>query len=346
MRTRTFATVAGFLAILLIAAGGVYAYDAGKQDRIADGMRIGGIAVGGMSAAEARLKLRRTVLAPLSEPVVARYQGREFTLTPEHAQLGVDVDGSVDAALDRSRSGGIFARTWRALTGEQVAKDLDLDITYSKAAIDAVVSRARDHIDETPVEATVDLDHGRVDVKASRDGREIRRGRLARDLEAALLARNGDRSVRIRARSVKPNTSTEELAEKYPAIVIVSRSTFKLTLYKNLKPSKTYGIAVGAAGLETPAGLYHIQNKAENPAWHVPDSEWAGKLRGKVIPPGDPRNPIMARWMGIYDGAGIHGTTADSSIGTAASHGCIRMRIPEVIELYADVPVGSPVYIS
>jgi lipoprotein-anchoring transpeptidase ErfK/SrfK len=50
--------------------------------------------------------------------------------------------------------------------------------------------------------------------------------------------------------------------------------------------------------------------------------------------------------MGIYDGAGIHGTSDDSSIGSAASHGCIRMHVPEVKELYDRVPVGTPVYIA
>ena len=60
----------------------------------------------------------------------------------------------------------------------------------------------------------------------------------------------------------------------------------------------------------------------------------------------NPSNPIKARWMGIYDGAGIHGTDAEHSIGTAASHGCIRMRIAEVKELYDQVPVGTPVYIA
>jgi lipoprotein-anchoring transpeptidase ErfK/SrfK len=105
-------------------------------------------------------------------------------------------------------------------------------------------------------------------------------------------------------------------------------------------------VAVGKVGMETPEGLYEIQNKAINPAWHVPDSDWAGDLAGKVIAGDDPKNPIKARWMGIYDGAGIHGTDADDSIGSAASHGCIRMRIPEVIELYEDVPVSAPVYIA
>ena len=126
--------------------------------------------------------------------------------------------------------------------------------------------------------------------------------------------------------------------KKYPAVIIVNRSAFQLTLYKNLAPVKTYGIAVGQVGLETPAGLYNIQNKAVDPDWHVPNSAWAGDLAGTVVPGTDPSNPIKARWMGIYAGAGIHGTDADGSIGTAASHGCIRMRIPDVIELYDQVP--------
>ena len=66
----------------------------------------------------------------------------------------------------------------------------------------------------------------------------------------------------------------------------------------------------------------------------------------QVIPGGVPENPLKARWMGIYNGAGIHGTSASGSIGTAASHGCIRMLIPDVIELYDQVPVGAPVYIA
>ena len=145
---------------------------------------------------------------------------------------------------------------------------------------------------------------------------------------------------------MQPKVSTKQLAEKYPAVLIVNRGTFKLTLYKNLKQAKTYGIAVGQVGLDTPAGLYNIQNKAVNPAWHVPNSDWAGDLAGKVIAGDDPSNPIKARWMGIYDGVGVHGTSDDASIGSAASHGCIRMHIPDVEELYDEVPVGAPIYIA
>ena len=99
-------------------------------------------------------------------------------------------------------------------------------------------------------------------------------------------------------------------------MIVVNRGQFRLRLFKDLKPTQTFGIAVGQVGLETPAGQYTIANKAINPAWHVPNSAWAGKLAGKVIAGDDPTNPIKARWLGIFDGVGIHGTSDDASIGS------------------------------
>ena len=129
-------------------------------------------------------------------------------------------------------------------------------------------------------------------------------------------------------------------------MIIVNRSAFQLTLYKNLKPAKTYGIAVGQVGLETPGGALPHPEQGRDPAWTCRTPTGPATSRGKVVPGGTPENPLKARWLGIFAGAGIHGTDADSSIGTAASHGCIRMRIPDVIELYDQVPVGAPIYIA
>jgi lipoprotein-anchoring transpeptidase ErfK/SrfK len=153
------------------------------------------------------------------------------------------------------------------------------------------------------------------------------------------------RTVEPRLRKVDPRISTAELAKKYPVVVTVDRGGYRLRLFKRLKLVETYPIAVGQVGLETPAGMYSVQNKAVNPAWSVPNSDWAGSLAGQVIPGGTPQNPLKARWLGIYNGAGIHGTDQTGSIGTNASHGCIRMLIPDVVELYDQVPVGAPVYI-
>jgi lipoprotein-anchoring transpeptidase ErfK/SrfK len=156
-----------------------------------------------------------------------------------------------------------------------------------------------------------------------------------------------DRVVEVSTSEVQPEVSREELATKYPYVITVNRPSFELRFWKNLRLVKTYKVAVGATGYDTPSGLYHVQNKAVNPAWTMPNSDWvAAADRGKVVPGGVPENPLKARWMGIYDGAGIHGTDSVGSLGSAASHGCIRMAIPDVVELYDQVPVATPVYIA
>jgi lipoprotein-anchoring transpeptidase ErfK/SrfK len=154
------------------------------------------------------------------------------------------------------------------------------------------------------------------------------------------------RTVEAEVDKVQPEVTTDELAEEYPQYIVIDRAGFQLSYYESLELVKTYTIAVGQVGYDTPSGTYSIANKAVNPAWNVPNSAWAGDLAGTVVPGGAPNNPLVARWMGIIDGAGIHGTNDTGSLGSAASHGCIRMAVPDVIELYDQVPVGTPVYIA
>ncbi len=347
MRTRAVVIAAVVGLLLLVGAGAVYAYDRAHSEEIGKGVRVAGVDVSGLTPAQARAKLRTAVLDPLSRPVVVRARGKRYTLTPERAKVAVDVDGSVQAALERSRAGGVLTRTWRGLRGESLDAEVELDITYSKRAIGRLVKRIGKAVDEPAVDASVDLESGDITPRASENGRRLLARKLKRQVRKRLLDVGDVKTVRARTEVVKPKVTTDELAERYPAIVFVNRSGFQLSLYKDLKLAKTYGIAVGQVGLETPAGLYHIQNKAVNPAWTMPNSDWVAPAdRGKVVPGGIPENPLKARWLGIYAGAGIHGTDATSSIGSAASHGCIRMLIPDVIELYDQVPVGAPIYIS
>jgi hypothetical protein len=335
-----------FLVLLLVGAGAVYAYDHGRRDRIAKGISVNGVPVGGMSADAARAKLRAALLEPLNRPVELRHGDHRFVLTAGQARIGLDVDGSVDRAVAASRQGGILARVWREMRGAPVHQDVSAEVAYSRGAVRRLVRRVQRAIDKPAREATLDLGEGVVDPTPSRDGVAVRTTWLQSKVRRTLLSTGRRRPVHVRTEVVEPKVTTAELAKKYPAVIVVHRSRFTLTLYKGLRPAKTYGIAVGRVGLETPQGLYHVQNKAVNPAWHVPNSDWAGKLAGKVIAGDDPSNPIKARWMGIYAGAGIHGTNDDGSIGSAASHGCIRMHIPDVEELYDQVDVGAPVYIG
>src|SRR4029453_12798383 len=88
-----------------------------------------------------------------------------------------------------------------------------------------------------------------------------------------------------------------------------------------------YTVAGGQEGGETPEGLYSIEWKEVDPTWHVPESAWAGSLAGQDIPPG-PSNPIKARWLGIFEGAGIPGTEETWAPGsTSGSERCDDRRI-------------------
>jgi lipoprotein-anchoring transpeptidase ErfK/SrfK len=346
MRTRLI-VLAAFVAFLGIGGvAGAYFYDDSKKDLIAEGVKVNGVPIGGMTRVQAEKKLSDTLLAPLDRPVKVAYKDRTFTLSQKAAAIGIDIRGSVDKALKRSQEGNMFSRSWRNLRNQSLNQELAAEVSYNKPAIDKLVKRVRKSLESKPVDAKVDLSKGFIDEHGSKTGLRVKYNTLAEEVEETLLDPGNTETVKIKTSVVQPKVSTKELAKKYPAVLIVDRSSFKLTLYKNLKKAKTYGIAVGQVGLDTPAGLYTIQNKAVNPAWHVPNSAWAGDLAGKVISGDDPSNPIKARWMGIYDGVGVHGTSDDASIGSAASHGCIRMHIPDVEELYDQVPVGAPIYIA
>ena len=102
-------------------------------------------------------------------------------------------------------------------------------------------------------------------------------------------------------------------------------------------------IAKGQPRYPTPTGSLRVTDKQVDPAWTPPDSPWAAEL--DTIPAG-PGNPLGTRWIGTSRSAiGIHGTFAEGSIGTAASHGCIRMRIADVEQLFRHVRIGTPIRI-
>ena len=345
MPRRLIAVLALTVTVLLVGAGSLYAYDRQVTKKIADGVTVNGIEVSGLTPAQARSKLEASLLEPLSQPVSVRYKGRRFTLTPEKARVAVDIDGSVDRAMAVSTDGNLFTRTWREVRGRELDARVEAEIDYSEDAVRSIVRRVERRLEIEARDAAVDLESGKIDPTPEREGLDVRAARLRKDIRSELVDMGDTRIARVKTRVVEPEVTTKDLAKKYPAVILINRGGFQLSLYKNLKLAKTYPIAVGQVGLETPAGLYNIENKAVNPAWHVPNSAWAGSLAGTVVPPG-PSNPIKARWMGIYDGAGIHGTDATGSIGTNASHGCVRMLIPDVIELYDQVRVGAPVYIA
>ena len=333
------------VSVLALGAVAAYAYDSSQEDKIAEGVTIGGVEVGGMGEAEAKRAVRRQLLAPLRHSLRVGYDGESWVLPGEKLKLRADIDRAVDEALAESRDGGLPGRLVRYVTGGDVDERLPAEVTYSQPAINRFVRKVAAEVGVEPQDATVEADGAELVVAPAEHGRKLRDNLLTRRLEAAVLNADADHTIAARTNSVEPEVTGEEVAEEYPTYLTLERSTYTLRFWRNLKLAKAYTVAVGQEGLETPEGLYHIQDKQVEPTWHVPESDWAGSLAGQSIPPG-PSNPLKARWMGIYEGAGIHGTEETSSLGTAASHGCVRMAISDVEELYDLVEVGTPIYIG
>jgi lipoprotein-anchoring transpeptidase ErfK/SrfK len=345
VRSRSFVAVAVTLLLLCALAAGVAVYDGSQQNTIAKGIRIGGVEVGGLSAAQARLALGRAYAAQLHRPLVLHFAGRRFVVAPSRLHLRVLAGTAIEQALERSRSDDLFTRVARSLGGGRINADFEPQVRYSNVAVNGIVTRVSRALGRPARDAQISYSGSSIAPVSSRPGQTISRTDLAGRIESALADPGAGRTIRIPVERTDPKLSTRALAARYPTIITVDRSAFRLRLWKHLRLARTYPIAVGMAGLETPAGLYHVQDKQVNPSWHVPNSAWAGSLAGQVIPPG-PADPIKARWMGIFNGAGIHGTEELSSLGSAASHGCIRMAIPDVIDLYDQTSVGTPVFIA
>jgi lipoprotein-anchoring transpeptidase ErfK/SrfK len=335
------------VSIVFVAIVGVllaYWWDSTHKNVISDGVTIGGVEVGGLEADAAASQVRTNLVAPLEKTLEVTYGGEDFELTSKEADVRTDIDGMVDEALEVSQEGGLPGRTWRSLTGEEVEHEIAPEIVYDEDELDKFVNHISNVIDRDAVDAGIDPSGGTLTPVAAQTGIKVEQEKLRDDVVEALYD-PAERDLKAPVEEVKPEVTTADVAEKYPTYLVVDRSSFTLTLYENLKQTKQYTVAIGAVGFDTPAGEYAIQNKQVDPTWYVPDSDWAGKLAGTTVPPG-PDNPLKARWLGIYDGAGIHGTEETASLGTRASRGCVRMAIPDVVELYDQVDVGTPIYIG
>jgi lipoprotein-anchoring transpeptidase ErfK/SrfK len=130
----------------------------------------------------------------------------------------------------------------------------------------------------------------------------------------------------------------ERMVQRMVGRLVVNLSQFRVRLVRDGKVVASYPIAKGQPAYPTPTGQYEIIDKQVDPTWTPPDSPWAAELSS--IPPG-PGNPLGTRWIGTSAPAiGFHGTYATYSVGTAASHGCMRMYIEDVEEMYELVTIG------
>jgi lipoprotein-anchoring transpeptidase ErfK/SrfK len=302
------------------------------------GASAAGLDIGGLTLTAAATKLQHAFADRLQRPIQTRVAGRRARLFPADVALVFD-------ARKTARRANIAAKATPPAPDGGRYVDVPLHVKYDRAALNGFTAMVDRRSQVIPRNARLRMTVKRMHLRRARMGWSIDERALAARLDPILADPNAERIVRAVRLRVPPAINANDLRHQYRVVVTVDRKHFKLRYFKNLKRRISYDVAVGMPGHATPRGRFAIVNKAVNPDWTAPDEPWAGAYRNEVVEGGAPDNPLKARWLGIVNGVGIHGTDAEWSIGSRASHGCIRMRVADVIDLYPRVPVGSTVLI-
>ena len=291
------------------------------DERIAAGITAAGTDLAGLTATEAAARLNEVHGARLENGLVL-VQAADITWRLKTADADVQFDELQSAK--RALYAGRDAR------GAPV--DVPLVVSYTKEAVAKFAARVDKRLYRPARDSQLRISLRKVRVTHSKRGRDINRRKLVEGIAEALTNPNANRILKPRLLTPKPKVTAVQLRRSASTVITIDQKNFKLRLFKHLKVVKTYKVAVGQAQYPTPRGRFSITNKQVNPVWSVPNSPWAGELAGSTVT--GPGNPLKARWMGITGSVGIHGTGESGSIGTRASHGCIRMHVSDVVALY------------
>lgn len=342
------ALFAGVFPLLIgLALAGLAVAANSSKDTIAEGVTVGGVDVGGLTRAEAIERLDNQIGERTSRPVKIKVAGETRKITADDAGVEVDIEGAADRALTASRDGAFVTRGWREVSGGKLDKDVDAAVSVDERAVGRFVAKVEDDVRRPAVDAELSLEVTDVAVSPHRNGRKLAgASKLETRIIRAFETRESKRRLKAKTVTIKPKVTERDVWAKNPVIVTVARDSQVVRLFRNGRVVRRYRVAVGMPKYPTPVGRFAVDRKEVNPVWNVPDAEWAGDLAGQTIPSGDPRNPLVARWVGISGSIGFHGTKELGSLGTPASHGCVRMRPADVIDLYNRVEVGTPILIA
>jgi len=284
---------------------------------VPDGVTIAGVSVGGLTADQAKAAVR----AFFARQFTFTFRGRTKVAGPYYVGGSADVAGAVATAL-------------AAAPGDTV----QLTVSVNGTRLRNYVTRLARSWYRPPVNSTARLRYLRPRITHARLGYRIAQLATRTRIRAALAAHERG-PITVPYRILRPRLTRAN----FGSVIVIRRTSHRLYLYKGSTFWTTFGVAVGMPQYPTPLGSFSIASKQRNPWWYPPKAAWASGA--SPIPPG-PGNPLGTRWMGLSrGGVGIHGTPDSASIGYSASHGCIRMRIPEAEWLFERVRVGTPVFI-
>ena len=321
---------------LVVAAAGLVAYDRAAGEQFFPGTRIGGVIVGSRTAEEAEVLLKQRVIAPLHQTMTITAADFSLTTSPWDMGLRVDLNDIVRDALVRQHAEPLQKRFWHRVFGEP--KLTALRPSVNELVFTSMMHKTFKKIDQAPVDAQLQVKDDKLVIVPHKLGRKVDDEIAERQVFQAML--EGASRVELPVKVEQPALKSTDITK----VIVVSTSANTLKLYDHGKLKTQFGVATGTGGYPTPHGQFHITEKRYMPTWYNPHDDWSMNMP-EFIPPG-PNNPLGTRAMNLnVSGIRIHGTPHDSSIGSNASHGCIRMHIPDAEKLFDMVDVNTPVLI-
>lgn len=303
------------------------------------GTRILGVDVGGLCKEDALAKINEERdLSVFNNDINLIYEGAKWNIPLYRIGGYLDLKGMVDEAYEKGWSEKWYNRLFARVSFSRFNTDLGAVMKYDEGMLENTINEIKSNIDRDPVNAEIKLVSRQLYIANSSEGWTVEAEDLRNRIIEALTGENRD--VLFDITVVPPAISDDQIGK----VIVVDTSRKTLTLYSNMKVEKVYPVATGKASHPTPRGTYRIVSKQRHPTWVNPGSEWA-KDMPPYIPPG-PGNPLGTRALATSaSGVLIHGTSSSWSIGSAASHGCIRMHIRDSEDLFERVEVGIPVLI-
>lgn len=318
-----------FFCLALLAAFGLRLH--GVPAGFVDGTSVSGIDLSGQNLSQARQRISR--IKP--EPVVVYLDEEKILIPSRYLDIRPRAARAVSRAAEAQPS-----RLERAF-GMGDAPETELEWSYQPDGVRKALLLLEREGFRAARPARYQFSGEKLGISSEQSGRELVTYGLAEKLHQA--ASRGGGVVLARTRPKRSPLTRKSLLRRDPVVLVVDKSDFKLTVYRRLEAERSFPVAIGMPGFETPEGRFQVESKAVDPAWLAP--EWSDQA-GQLIAGGTPANPLVSRWIGIVDGVGFHGTRDTWSLGSAASHGCLRMDPGQVEELYDMVEVGTPVFIQ
>lgn len=306
-------------------------------------------------AAGNETRVRQSVFRDTEEPEISWNTTPEQAFNKKFARLELDLSDDGEIGGVSGKVDGDKPVTWHAKgNGRWVGVTPELHEGFHTVTVRAVDRSGRIVSGERKVlidssealgEAVLGLGARGQDVKLLNE-RLAEAGYLAKDAVSSVFTRKTEMALKQLQNAEGYEVSGKAEGKTLVALgprIFINLSRFSLVLDRPGKDQRRWLIASGSYAHPTPVGKFVIKEKVYHPTWLPPKSDWAKDA--KPIPPG-PGNPLGTRWLGFdWGGVGIHGTNAPWTVGTAASHGCLRMVTGQVEELFELVEVGTPVVV-